>query len=140
MMSDFIAGKLRLAKAHLESARRNLADGDTETATSQAFLAAESAAGALTANAGRRVLPIHDKIRSQFEELCDKGKIPYKFRNILSESYRLRLKADYGRRFVGRQALPNLTSRVVHDMVEKVSDLVAATETVVGTRRSSARR
>ena len=138
MMSAFIAGKLKLARAHLESARRNLQDGDRETASNRAFLAAESAAAALIAKAGRRVPPVHDRIRSQFEELCDKGKIPYKFRSILNESYRLRLRGDYGRRFMRRRAIPDLTSKVVQDMIDRVSDLVAATETIVRTRRSSA--
>ena len=130
-MSGFIAGKMNRAKAQLESARRNLADGDTETASNRAFLAAESAACALIAKAGGRVKPIHEKIRSQFEELCDKGKIPYKFRSLLSDSYRLRLKGDYGRRFVRQHAIPDLTTKVVQDMVDRVSELIAAAETIV---------
>jgi HEPN domain-containing protein len=121
------------AKAQLESARRNLADGDKETASNRAFLAAESAASALIAKAGGRVKPIHEKIRSQFEELCDKGKIPYKFRSLLSDSYRLRLRADYGRRFVRQQAIPDLTTKVVQDMMDRVSELVAIAEAIVGT-------
>ena len=130
-MSSFITGKLNRAKAQLESARRNLADGDTDTASNRAFLAAESAASALIARAGGRVKPVHERIRTQFEELCDKGKIPYKFRSILSDSYRLRLKGDYGRRFVRQHAIPDLTTKVVQDMVDRVSELIAAAETIV---------
>jgi len=132
-VSGFIAGKMNRAKAQLESARRNLADGDTETASNRAFLAAESVACALIAKAGGRVKPIHKKIRSRFEELCDKGKIPYKFRSLLSDSYRLRLRGDYGRRFAGQQAIPDLTAKVVQDIMDRVSELLATAEAIVGT-------
>jgi uncharacterized protein (UPF0332 family) len=130
-MSSFILAKLNRAKAQMDSAKRNLADGDTETASNRAFLAAESAASALIAKAGGRVRPIHGKIRSQFEELCDKGKIHYKFRSLLSDAYRLRLKGDYGRRFVKQQSIPNLTTKVVQEMIDRVSELVATAEAIV---------
>jgi HEPN domain-containing protein len=124
---------LNRAKAQLDSARRNLADGDTETASNRTFLAAENAASALLAKAGGRVKPVHEEIRSQFEELCDKGKVPYKFRSLLSDSYRLRLKGDYGRRFVKQQSIPELTPKVVQEILDRVSELLATAEAIVGT-------
>jgi len=135
-MPSFIREKLTRARAQLESAKRNLAEGDTETACNRAFLAAENAAAAAIAKAGGRVEPAHSRIRSQFEDLCDRGTIPYRFRDILIELYRLRLRGDYGRRFHEGQRTPELKPEAMQDMIKQVSDLVASVEKITKRQRS----
>jgi len=124
MMPSFIAGKLALAKRQLQSARNNAAQNDIETAANRAFLAAENAAAVAIAKSGRHARPIHDQIRTDFEELCDRGVIPETFRNLLAESYRFRLRADYGRRMHSGQTIPDLTSDAVQNMIERVGHLI----------------
>jgi len=125
-MPSFIREKLTRARTQMESAKRNLAEGDTETACNRAFLAAENAAAAAIAKAGGRVEPVHSRIRSQFEDLCDRGIIPYRLRDILIELYRLR--GDYGRRFREGQRTPELKPEAMQDMIKQVSDLIASVE------------
>lgn len=133
-MPPFIDERLRLARSQVRSARRNLAEGDLETASNRAFLAAENAAAAAIAKFGGYVRPVHGKIRSQFGELCDRGIIPDRFRDILSESYRFRLKGDYGRRIHKGQTTPELTPDAVRDLIGRVSDLLTVVEKTVGGR------
>jgi len=135
-MPSFIHEKLNRARAQLESARRNLGEGDTETACNRAFLAAENAASAAIAEDGGRVPPVHSQIRSQFEELCDRGTIPYRFRDILIRLYRFRLRGDYGRRFHIGQRTPELKPETVRNMLEEVSDLVASVEEITKKHKS----
>ena len=129
-MPDFTRERLNRARTQLESAKRNLAEGDLETASNRAFLAAENAAAAAIAKAGGRVSPVHKQIRSRFEDLCDRGIIPYRFRNILIELYRLRLRGDYGRRFHEGKKTPELKPDVVQDTLAQVSDLIASVERI----------
>jgi HEPN domain-containing protein len=91
-MPTFVAQKLALARRQLRSARNNATQGDIETAANRAFLAAENAAAAAIAKSGRHARPVHDQIRTDFEELCDRGQIPGAFRDLLTESYALRLR------------------------------------------------
>jgi len=133
----FIAEKLRLARSQLESAKRNLTEGDMETASNRAFLAVENAAAAAIAKSGRYARPIHGQIRSQFEELCDRGMIPDRFRSILSESYRFRLRGDYGRRIHAGKTTPELTPAAVQDLIDRASDLLVVVDKATRSRRSS---
>jgi uncharacterized protein (UPF0332 family) len=123
-MPPFIAQKLALARRQLESARTNAAQGDIETAANRAFLSAENAAAAAIAKSGRRARPIHDQVRTDFEELCDRGVIPATFRNLLTESYGFRLRADYGRRIHDGQTIPELTPDSVRTTIENVARLI----------------
>lgn len=136
-MPPFIAEKLRLARSQLESAKRNLAEGDMETASNRAFLAVENAAAAAIAKSGRYARPMHGQIRSQFEELCDRGMIPDRFRSILSESYRFRLRGDYGRRIHAGKTTPELTPAAVQDLIDRASDLLVVVDKATRSRRSS---
>ncbi len=124
MMPSFIAGKLALARRQLQSARNNVAQNDIETAANRAFLAAENAAAAAIAKSGSRARPIHGQIRTDFDDLCDRGVIPERFKNLLAESYRFRLRADYGRRIHSGQTIPELTSDTVQGIIEQVADLI----------------
>jgi len=72
-MPPFIGQKLVLARRQLQSTRTNAEQGDIETAANRAFLAAENAAAAAIAKSGRRARPIYDQLRTDFEELCDRG-------------------------------------------------------------------
>jgi uncharacterized protein (UPF0332 family) len=123
-MPSFIAGKLALARRQLQAARNNIAQNDKETAANRAFLAAENAAAAAIAKSGRHARPIHARIRTDFEELCDMGVIPQGFKNLLMESYRFRLRADYGRRMHSGQTIPELTSDTVQGIIERVAQLI----------------
>jgi len=123
-MPSFVARKLSLARRQLQSARNNAAQNDIETAANRAFLAAENAAAAALARSGRRARPIHDQIRTDFEELCDRGEIAEPFRGLLTELYRLRLRADYGRRIHSGQTIPDLTPDMVQGMIERVDQLI----------------
>ena len=136
-MSKFIREKLSLARTHLESARRNIAEADTETASNRVFLAAENAAAAAIAKAGEHIRPRHGLIRSQFEDLCDKGIVPERFRNVLIESYRFRLRGDYGRRRYEGQITPEMTPEAVQKVIDIVSDPVAVVEEITVKRRSA---
>jgi len=127
-MPDFTRERLNRARTQLESAKRNLAEGDLETASNQAFLAAENAAAAAIAKAGGHVPPVHRQIRSRFEDLCDRGIIPYRFRNMLIELYRFRPRGDYGRRFHEGEKTPELKLEVVQDAIAQASDLIASVE------------
>jgi len=69
-MPSFIREKLTRARAQLESAKRNLAEGDTETACNRAFLAAKNAGAATIAKAGGRVEPVHSRIGSHLFAAC----------------------------------------------------------------------
>ncbi len=124
MMPSFITGKLALARRQLRSARNNAAQNDMETAANRAFLAAENAAAAAIAKSGRRAEPIHAQLRTDFEELCDRGVIPETLKNLLAESYRFRLRADYGRRIHSGQTIPELTSDAVQGIIERVAHLI----------------
>jgi uncharacterized protein (UPF0332 family) len=135
MMPPFIDERLRLARGQLKSAKRNLAEGDLETASNRAFLAAENAAAAAIARSGEYIRPVHGKIRSQFGELCDRGIIPNRFRDILSESYRFRLKGDYGRRIHEGQTTPALTPDAVRHLIGRVSDLLAVVDKTIGSKK-----
>jgi len=123
-MPPFIAQKLALARRQLQSARNNASQGDVETAANRAFLAAENAAAAAIAKSGRRARPVHAQIRTDFEDLCDRGLIPRTFRNLLTESYGLRLRADYGRRIHGGRTIPELTPGSVRKIIERVDRLI----------------
>lgn len=123
-MPSFVARKLSLARRQLQSARNNAAQNDIETATNRAFLAAENAAAAAIARSGRRARPIHDQIRTDFEELCDRGEIAEPFRGLLTELYGLRLRADYGRRIHSGQTIPDLTPDMAQGMIERVDQLI----------------
>lgn len=135
-MPSFIREKLSRARTQLESARRNLAEDDTETACNRAFLAAENVAAAAIAKSGGRVPPIHGRIRFQFEDLCDRGIIPYRFRDTLIEMYRFRLRGDYGRRFHEGQRTPEVKPEAVRNMIDQVSDLIASVEKITKRQRS----
>jgi hypothetical protein len=123
-MPSFIAEKLALARRQLQSARNNARQRDIETAANRAFLAAENASAAAIAKSGRHARPIHDQIRTDFEELCDRGSIPVRFRNLLAESYRYRLRGDYGRRLQSGRIIPDLTPYAVQRIIERVADLI----------------
>jgi uncharacterized protein (UPF0332 family) len=123
-MPSFIVEKLALARRQLRAARNNLTQNDMETAANRAFLAAENAAAAAIAKSGRRARPIHTRIRTDFEELCEKGVIPETFKNLLTESYRFRLRADYGRRVHSGQTIPELTTDTVQHIIERASQLI----------------
>ena len=121
---SFIADKLALARRQLDSARTNMARNDLETAANRAFLAAENAAAAAIAKSGRRAASVHSQVRTDFEELCDKGAILDRLRNLLADSYRFRLKADYGRRMHSGQTIPELTTKTVRSVIDRVADLI----------------
>jgi uncharacterized protein (UPF0332 family) len=123
-MPRFIAGKLALARRQLLSARNNAAQNDLETAANRAFLAAENAAAAAIAKSGRRARPIHGQIRTDFEELCDRGIIPQTFRDLLTESYGFRLRGDYGRRTHIGHTIPDITPDTVRIIIEGVARLI----------------
>ena len=135
-MPRFIAEKLRLARTQLESAKRNLAEGNMETASNRAFLAVENTAAAAIAKSGGYARPIHGQIRYRFEELCDRGIIPDRFRGILSESYRFRLRGNYGRRIHEGKTTPELTLAAVQDLIDRASDLLAAVDKATRSKRS----
>jgi HEPN domain-containing protein len=134
-MPSFIAQKLALAKHQLESARTNAQQDDIDTAANRAFLAAENAAAAAIAKSGRRAQPIHDQIRNDFEELCDRGVIPGTFRNLLTESYGFRLRADYGRRTRDGHTIPELTHDSIRTTIERVGNLIDVIERMPDRRR-----
>lgn len=136
MMPGFVAQKLALARRQLQSARSNFAQNDIETAANRAFLAAENAAAAAISKSGKRVLPIHGQIRADFEDLCDRGAISERFKKLLAESYRFRLRADYGRGIHGRQTIPKLTPNTVQDVINRVADLVDVVAMMPRTRRT----
>jgi len=138
-MPGFIRERLDRAKAQLESAKRNLAEGDLETASNRAFLAAENSASAAIAQAGGRVSPLHKRIRSQFEDLCDRGIVPHRFRNTLIESYRFRLRGNYGRRFHAGRRTPELKHEAVQGMIRQVSDLISSVERISRKKESPQR-
>lgn len=129
-MPGFIRESLDRARAQLESAKRNLAEGDLETASNRAFLAAENAAAAAIAQAGGRVPPIHKRIRFQFEDLCDRGIVADRFRNTLIDLYRFRLRGNYGRRFHAGRRTPELKYKAVQGMIGQVSDLISSVERI----------
>jgi len=123
-MPPFITRKLALARRQLQSARNNAAQGDIETAANRAFLAAENAAAVAIAKSGGHANPIHDQIRTDFEDLCDRGVIPGTFRNLLTESYGFRLRADYGRRIHSGRTIPDLTPDSVRSIIDHVALLI----------------
>jgi uncharacterized protein (UPF0332 family) len=123
-MASYVAGKLGLARRQLQSAKNNMGQKDIETAANRAFLAAENAAAAAIAKSGERVAPVHGQIRSQFEDLCDQGVIPQRFKGLLSQSYRFRLRGDYGRRIHSGQTIPDLTATMVQETIDSVADLI----------------
>jgi uncharacterized protein (UPF0332 family) len=135
-MSSYAHERLKRAKAQLESAKRNFAEGDVETASNRAFLAAENAAAAIV-KAGGHLPPVHSRVRSQFEDLCDRGIVSYRFRGILIESYRLRLRGDYGRRYYKGARTPELKREAVQHLIDQVTDLIVTVERTAGRRRSS---
>jgi uncharacterized protein (UPF0332 family) len=134
-MPSFVVQKLTLARRQLQSARTNAAQGDLETAANRAFLAAENAAAAAIAKSGGRARPIHDQIRTDFEELCDRGIILGRFRSLLIESYRFRLRADYGRRTHDGQTIPDLTPDSVQTTIQKVASLIETIARMPNRRR-----
>lgn len=123
-MASYIAGKLGLARRQLQSAKSNMGQKDIETAANRAFLAAENAAAAAIAKSGERVAPVHGQIRSQFEDLCDQGVIPKRFKGLLSQSYRVRLRGDYGRRIHSGKTIPDLTPTIAQETIDSVADLI----------------
>jgi len=123
-MTSYIAGKLDLARRQLRSAKNNMGQKDIETAANRAFLAAENAAAAAIAKSGERVAPVHSQIRTQFEDLCDQGVIPQRFKGLLARSYRFRLRGDYGRRIHSAHPIPDLTPTMVRETVDSVGDLI----------------
>ncbi len=135
-MQSFSARKLALAEGQLRSATSNMAKTDLETAASRAFLAAENAAVAAIAKCGIRVRPIHTEVRTLFEDLCDKGVIPEKFRSLLTGAYAFRLRADYGRRFHGGQTVPDLTQAAVRDIIDRVAELIDIVTKMPAIRRT----
>lgn len=103
---------------------RPLAQNDIETAANRAFLAAENATAAAIAKSGGCARPVHGQIRTGFEDLCDRGLIPGRFRALLRESYRFRLRADYGRRIHTGQTIPELTANAIQGVIDHVADLI----------------
>ena len=101
-----------------------MAHKDVETAANRAFLAAENTAIVAIAKSGERVAPVHGQIRTQFEDLCDQGVIPQKFKGLLTQSYRFRLRGDYGRRVHSRETIPDLTPAAVQGTIDSVADLI----------------
>jgi uncharacterized protein (UPF0332 family) len=123
-MASFIVSRLSLARRQLQSARNNMTQNDVETAANRAFLAAENAAAAAIAKSGERVAPVHGQIRARFEDLCDQGLIPQKFKGLLAQSYRFRLRGDYGRGIHRGKSIPHLTPTAMRETIDSVAELI----------------
>ena len=90
-----VAALLRKARRVLGSARRNLSEGDLETAISRAYFAAFHAASAAVLNEGEAPKS-HKGTHNRFYVLfVQTGRVPDDLRHVLPSAYQLRQDAEY---------------------------------------------
>ncbi|MBS3099235.1 HEPN domain-containing protein [Candidatus Pacearchaeota archaeon] len=121
MLKDEIKIDLKRAQEALKSAERNLQQEDLLTAANRLFVACENIAYVLLKS------KFGSSSISRIKVLTRLGEINKEAKNLYTESYDLRVQADYGR----QAKVTSLTKENMKNSLEKVKKLIEKTSLAI---------
>lgn len=123
-MNEGQSALLRKAHRALRAARRNLDEGDVETATNRAYYAAFHAAGAALLSVGEIPRTHSGAVKRFGIHFVKSGQLSHTTGRVFSEALSHRLNADY-------DAFNVLNPGAIGELVDDVGRFVRAVETML---------